>query len=207
NLDVGLRQHLATGLHQFVADLLLLAPGDALREQMEELEEHGFHFRLTRSLEKGKDYLRERYRDVKDARFGLIASSRDRDLQRFGVPNEFQAVKNIRVGLWYSEPEDAYSGRSCRRLDACATEFYTQGLELDATLLAWGTDLLLESRQWSIVRARRYQKPVRDARQLRLNAYRVLLTRAREACVIFLPELPELDEIHDLFSGLGMRQL
>jgi hypothetical protein len=161
----------------------------------------------TRSLENAKAYLRERYAEDRDARFGMVASAKDRDLVRFGVPNEFQSVKNLRIGPWYGEPEDGYTGRSCRRLETCATEFYTQGLELDATLLGWGTDLRLVAGQWSNANARGYRVKVKDAMQLRVNAYRVLLTRGRDACVVFVPPLSKLDETFEYFAALRFIRL
>jgi len=49
----------------------------------------GYHLRITRDLDVAKQYLRERYREDPDARFGLLASSKDRDLVRFGIENDF----------------------------------------------------------------------------------------------------------------------
>jgi hypothetical protein len=51
------------------------------------------------------------------------------------------------------------------------------------------------------------QKLVKDARQLRRNAYRVLLTRARDACVVFVPQLPLLDETFDYLKQCGFTEL
>jgi DUF2075 family protein len=87
----------------------------------------------------------------------------------------------------------------------CVTEFGAQGLELDAALVAWGTDLRLIDGEWSNQDASRYQRQtlIRDARQLRLNAYRVLLTRARDAVVVFVPSLPALDETYAYLVSVG----
>lgn len=175
----------------------------------ERLESEGFHLRLTRSLDTAKNYLRERYADDRRARFGLIASSKDRDLQSFGVPNDFQSTKNVRIGPWYGDDQDNYSNRSCRRLEKCVTEFGAQGLELDASLLAWGTDLVLTDGRWSNANARGYMKKalVRDALQLRINAYRVLMTRGRDACIVFVPPIAILDESVAYLSAAGFRTL
>lgn len=209
NLDTELRYHQASDLHHFVAGLLEAKPAAELRKVAGQLEAAGFHLRLTRSLDAAKAYLRERYADDPDARFGLVASSKDRDLALFGVPNGYQATKQVRLGPWYGDSETAYAGRSCRRLETCVTEFGAQGLELDATLLAWGTDLAMEGGRWSNARARGYLKrsKVRDAFRLRLNSYRVLLTRGRDACVVFVPPLPELDETFEYLSAVGFRRL
>jgi hypothetical protein len=125
------------------------------------------------------------------------------------VPNEFQATKNVRIGAWYGDPEDSYTGRSCRRLESCVTEFGAQGLELDATLLAWGTDLLMSGGRWSNANARGYRPKgrVKNPFQLRVNAYRVLLTRARDACVVFVPPLPVLDETFGYLQRCGFLPL
>jgi len=89
------------------------------------------------------------------------------------------------------------------------TEFQAQGLELDATLLAWGTDLRVVGGAWSNQLARRYQRAgaIRDAMQLRKNAYRVLLSRGRDATVIFVPPVPELDETFAYLTDAGVIEL
>jgi hypothetical protein len=209
NLDTELRFHLAKDLHRFVAGVLEGRPPEGLAAMAETLQTEGFHLRLSRSLDAAKAYLRERYAEDRDARFGIVASSKDRDLVRFGILNDFQSTKRVRVGPWYGDPEGEPAGRSCRHLDTCVTEFGAQGLELDATLLAWGSDFALENGRWSNARARGYRKQtmVRDAFQLRLNAYRVLLTRGRDACVVFVPPMPELNETFDYLSLVGFQSV
>jgi hypothetical protein len=203
SLDVELRQHTVKDLHRFVAELLAAKSTDSLRPIADQLERDGFHLRITRHLETAKTYLRERYAENPDARFGIVASAKDKALVAFGVPNDFQSTKRVKMGPWYGEPET--SPMSCRRLETCVTEFGAQGLELDATLLAWGTDLRLNAGVWCNALARGYQRRslVRDARQLRLNAYRVLLTRARDAVVVFVPPLPEMDDTYQYLVAAG----
>ena len=89
------------------------------------------------------------------------------------------------------------------------TEFGEQGFELDATLLAWGSDLVMKNGACSNARARGYKRKgqVRDALQLRLNAYRVLLTRGRDGCVVFVPEIEDLDETFAFLSAAGLKLL
>lgn len=209
NLDTELRFHLAAHLHSLVKRLLDAEPAASLRPMVERLEAEGFHLRLTRSLDAAKAYLRERYAEHREARFGLVASSKDRDLVRFGVPNDFQSTKRMRLGPWYGDDEHDYRGLSCRRLDACVTEFGAQGLELDATLLAWGTDLVLAGGRWSNALARGYRKGahVRNPFQLRLNAYRVLLTRGRDGCIVFVPRMALLDETFRYLADAGFTEI
>ena len=105
------------------------------------------------------------------------------------------------------------SSRRCspsrRRLAEVATEFQAQGLELDAALVAWGTDLVRQGGAWSNASARGYKRgvKVRDPFQLRVNAYRVLLTRARDASVIYVPPLTTLDETFGYLAERGARRL
>ena len=124
----------------------------------------------------------------------------------------------MRLGPWYGDGEESH--RSCRHLRECVTEFGAQGLELDGVLLAWGTDLVWEEGAvgagaegapgaWSNARAKRHAPSahVRDAFQLRVNAYRVLLTRGRDGAVIFVPPLPELDATAARLQGHGVKVL
>lgn len=209
NLDTELRFHQARDLHRFVASLLDGEDPMHLSSIASQLNMDGYHLRITRSLETAKQYLRDRYSDNPQARFGLIASSKDRDLERFGVPNDFQSTKRLKIGPWYGDSEADYRGLSCRRLESCVTEFGAQGLELDAALLAWGTDFIRREGAWSNHRARGYKKgaKVKDPFQLRLNAYRVLLTRGRDGAVIFVPLLEELDETYKYLVESGIVEL
>ena len=205
NLDTELRFHQAKELHTFVAGLLEGKDASALAQMAARLNTEGYHLRITRDLDAAKNYLRERYTDDPAARFGLIASSKDRDLVRFGVENDFQSTKRVRFGPWYGEDEDDYAGNSCRLLETCVTEFGAQGLELDAVLLAWGTDFIRQAGHWSTANARGYKRgaKVRDPYQLRVNAYRVLLTRGRDATVVFVPRFTPLDETYGYLVSAG----
>jgi hypothetical protein len=209
HLAVELRYHSAQAVHSFAEGLLSLQPVSELRGLAAQLEVDAFHLRATRDLDVAKRYLRERYADNPDARFGLLASSRDADLPRFGVNNDWNATKRVRPGPWFCEGEDDPLGRSCRSLRDCVTEFGSQGLELDAALVAWGTDFLLEDGRWTNRRARRYQSPhlIHDAFQLRMNAYRVLLTRGRDATVVFVPPMPALDQVWETLLAAGFLEL
>lgn len=208
NLERELRFHLAKDVHRWVAGVL---EPDAARSNARialGLAEAQFHLRITRDLDVARDYLRSRFQEAPDARFGLVASSRDKALTRYRVYNDYQSTKLVRFGPWYGDP--AESPRSCRALQDCVTEFGAQGLELDGALLAWGTDLRLVNGAWSIAESRGFRKggpQPKDPMQLRKNAYRVLLTRGRSATVLFLPPEPGLDETYDYLRESGCLQL
>ncbi len=209
NLDREIRFHMASDLHQLVGQIL---DGHAVEENKLlalRLEEEGFHLRITRDLSIAKTYLKDRYAEYPLARYGIVSSAKDKDLERFDVPNGFQSTKRVKMGPWYSDAEDAPGGYSCRHLKDCVTEFGAQGLELDAALLAWGTDLVRINGQWSNHKARGYKNKnrIKNPMQLRQNAYRVLMTRGRDAIVVFLPPLEELDETSHYLRDSGFKVL
>lgn len=209
NLDTEIRFHLAGDIHNYVVDLLENENRSENRARAAKLEADGYHLRITRNLDTAKSYLSDRYGEDPDARFGLIASSKDKDLVRFGVYNDFQSTKRVKFGPWYGDGEQDEGRYSCRHLDTCITEFGAQGLELDATLLAWGTDLIRQNGKWSNDRARGYLRKsrIKDPFQLRINAYRVLLTRGRDAIVVFVPPLEAMDETYGYLLENGFVSL
>lgn len=201
-LKQSIRFHLATSLYEFVARLL---EGDQYGslELSRELEAHGYTLRITHDLARAKVYLSERYSDNADARYGMLASSKDKDLANFGIPKGFKSPGEVsagKYGRWYSDPTN--TDGSCTSLSAVATEFGAQGLELDGCLLAWGSDFVRVQGKWSNCFASGYRDAhrVRDAMNLRVNAYRVLLTRGRDGCVVFIP--PIADKMRDTYAYL-----
>ena len=212
-LTVELRFHFADDLDEWVETLLEGESPEHGRALAKRLEEAGYHLRMTRDLETAKDYLFERYAEAPDARYGLAASSRDKILERdWGIPNGWHATQRVQLGPWYGEGDG--DARSCRNLTQCVTEFGAQGLELDAVLLAWGIDFIRArsgdgSERWSNDLAKRHQRTshVKDPFQLRLNAYRVLLTRGRDATVIFVPPDPSLDDTAAWLQAHGIKML
>ena len=79
---------------------------------------------------------------------------------------------------------------------------------MDFALIAWGTDFVYEKTgSWTNEKSRGTRGHVRNPFQLRLNVYRVLMTRGRDGAVIFLPKLPYLDTTYDYFLNCGMQEL
>lgn len=208
DLDTEIRFHLATDLDRFVESILGLADSEETKALAVRLESCGYHLRITRDLGAAKEYLQDRYREHPLARFGLLMSSRDKSLSEFGVDaGPGFGARKAPLGPWYGDGEE--STASCRRLSRAVTEFDAQGLELDAVLLAWGTDLMLVDGRWSTERAKRFQNPsrVKNPFQLRLNSYRVLLTRGRDGSVIFVPPLKCLDSTYEYLAAAGFSLL
>ena len=91
-------------------------------------------------------------------------------------------------------------------MEEIVTEFGCQGLELDMAIVAWGNDFLWTGKNWEL-RKMRTRIPQLDPHQLRLNSYRVLLTRSREGVVVFIPPEPEFDSTEHAFLACGARVL
>jgi hypothetical protein len=205
SLDTEIRYHLAPRLHDYVDGVLAGRNPERLRELADGLFAGGYRFLITRELDRAKNYLIERYADAPMARYGVIASSKDKILIDYGVDNTFQTTKRLKVGPWYNS--EATDPLSCCQLDTVATEFSSQGLELDAALLAWGSDLRVKDRTWSIDMSRGTRKPVKDPLQMRKNVYRVLLTRGRDATVVYVPDSQDLDSTYNWLSCCGFRAI
>ena len=205
HLAKSVRFHFAAGLSDWAAGIIAdSVPAETLAKLAQSLIHEGYQIRITRSLDRARQFLWEKYRYTPDARFGLLASSRDRNLEVTGV----DASRFLRTGPWYAEPENSPS--SCRRLQEAITEFSAQGLELDHTLVVWGNDFLKKNGQWDASQAKQYQKKsaVKDPLQLRRNAYRVLLTRGREGMILCLPAIiTDLDETYAFLVGAGCEVL
>ncbi|GHO78439.1 hypothetical protein KSD_62100 [Ktedonobacter sp. SOSP1-85] len=83
--------------------------------------------------------LRERYQGQEEKRYGLLASSKAKNLSAYGIHNDYNYTKNLREGPWYNDSPN--SNFSCCQLHDVATEFACQGLELDFPIIGWGSDL------------------------------------------------------------------
>jgi hypothetical protein len=188
NLTTGLRSHRATDVSLWAGLVLDGRLEDAGRVATS-LAGSGFAIYASRHLDTLKKYICDRYAGDSTRRFGLLTSSKFRKISELGV--EVASHRFWYYGRWFEEP--ASDPKSCCRLDLAITEFGCQGLELDLPLICWGPDLTWDGGKWH-PRVRRSPR-VRDARKLRLNAYRVLLTRGRDGVVIWVP--PEPTEIMD----------
>jgi len=92
------------------------APSSRPRELQilaQKIARDGHHLRISRSLDAAKAYLRDRYEEDPNARYGLISSSRDRDLVTFGINNDYQSTKRVKYGPWYGDDEQTPGQMSC----------------------------------------------------------------------------------------------
>jgi hypothetical protein len=166
---------------------------------------------VTRDLARAKGWIRSHARGTE--RFGLVASSQAQRLK----PHAIDVRVNVDPVQWFLN--DRHDTRSSYYLEDAATEFQVQGLELDWACVTWDADLRHHAESWKYHSFRgdawtNIHKE--DRKRYLLNAYRVLLTRARQGMVIFVPpgdkedptRLPAFyDETYSYLVGLGMAEV
>ena len=181
HLAVSIRSFRSEKVSEFVKTILDCKIDDA-KELYKQIG-NDYPIVLTRDISRAKQWVKNKARGTE--RYGLIASSRAYRLRPFGI--------NIKAKIdpknWFlNEKSDI---RSSYFFEEVATEFDIQGLELDWTCVAWDADLRHSDSCWSYktFRGTNWQNINDEIRKLYLkNAYRVLLTRARQGMVIFIPE-------------------
>ena len=211
HLAVSQRSYRAETLSLFVHQLLDLDVS-AARATYADIRER-YPIVLTRDLDKAKQWLRDHARGSE--RYGMLVSSKALRLKPLAIDIRSQAD----IVPWFLNPISDI--RSSLFLEDVATEFDIQGLELDWTCLVWDGDFRFDPQhhgwQHFNFRSDRWQNINQaEGRAYQLNAYRVLLTRARQGMVICIPEgnpadatrLPEFyDPTYEYFKGLGIEEI
>jgi len=180
HLAVSMRSFRAESVSAFVKALLDRDAASALGLLQGILPR--YPIRITRDLDAAKCWVRSQARGSE--RFGLLASSRALRLKPYAI----DVRTEVDPVHWFLRERDDI--RSSFYLEDCATEFQVQGLELDWTVVTWDADLRTSESGWSYhdFRGKKWQSVNAEDRRLYLkNAYRVLLTRARQGMVIFVP--------------------
>lgn len=166
---------------------------------------------ITRDIQKARNWLRQKARA--NERFGLVASSNAKRLKPHGI---FVELK-IDPKNWFLNSKDDI--RSSYFLEDVATEFDIQGLELDWICVSWDADFRFVNNTWQYYQFRGtvWQNILDDENKSYLkNSYRVLLTRARQGLVIFIPRgyandptrLPSFyDETYRYLKAIGLREI
>lgn len=180
HLAVSMRSFRAENVSAFVK-ALLDCEEKAAREAFAQLSKK-YPIAITRDLNRAKAWIRARARGSE--RYGLVASSKAQRLK----PHAIDIRVDVNPVHWFlNDREDT---RSSYYLEDAATEFQVQGLELDWMCVTWDGDLRFNDNGWGYFDFRgdrwtNIHNP-ENRRYLR-NAYRVLLTRARQGMVIFVP--------------------
>lgn len=220
HLSVSMRSFRAETLSNFVHSLLSF--GSDTQCLYQDVSEKGYPVLLTRDIEKARAWLRVNARGSQQT--GILVT-------KVAARFKPQAVNVLAQGdenavHWFLE--DKSDIRSSNYLEEAATEIQVQGLELDYACVLWDADMRFHENGWAFYKFNGKNKwnPENNAenRKYMLNAYRVLLTRARQGIVICVPygnsrvnsegfpedatRLPEYyDGTYAYFKSLGIKEL
>ncbi|KGF09497.1 hypothetical protein HMPREF1635_02590 [Clostridiales bacterium S5-A14a] len=166
---------------------------------------------ITRNLEKAKNWVKEKA--YGSQRYGLTASSGAKRLRKYGIWTQ----NTITPTYWFLNDKDDV--RSSYFLEETATEFDIQGLELDWSIICWDGNFRFNKSQFEYYnfKGTKWQKINKLENILYLkNAYRVLLTRARQGFIIFIPTGDTYDEtadptyydgVYEYFKEIGIEEI
>ena len=187
HLSVSLRSYRAEKLSAFVHSMLSFEPNAT--ELYNEIKDK-YPIVLTRDMEKAKKWLHEKVRGTE--RTGVLVSKESARFKPLGI-HVLEAGDENAVH-WFLE--DKVDTRSSNYLEDAATEIQVQGLELDYTCVLWDADMRYNNNKWRYYKFNGQTKWVeqtpdtenkQELIKYMLNAYRVLLTRARAGMVICVP--------------------
>ena len=220
HLGVSLRSFRAERLSAFVHSLLSFNP-DAT-ELYKNVVSHGYPIVLTRSMDKAREWLRQQARGTQQT--GILISKVSARFKPLAVHVLPQSEDN--AVHWFLE--DKTDVRSSNYLEEAATEIQVQGLEVDFACVLWDADMRYDNGKWSFWKFNGKTQWIPEknieTQKYMLNAYRVLLTRARQGMVICIPEgngrttpegfpedqtrLPSFyDSTYEYFKSLGINEI
>ena len=223
NLFVEPALHLAASMRSFRAEKVSLFVHQLLdlkkQEAAQTLKElTKYPIVLTRSLDTAKKWLHSHARGSE--RIGMLASSKAERLKAISINVRYQP----NFVHWFLEDESDIRSSNC--LEDTLTEFKVQGLEIDWACVAWDADLRpnKDHTKWQHFQLRSATKwqniNKRENQEFQINAYRVLLTRARQGMIIVVPQgdvdgnppdetrKPEwYDGIYSYLKGIGIPEV
>jgi hypothetical protein len=206
HLNVSIRSFRAEEVSAFVKALLDSEEAEAKRLLGGFVDRYPIV--ITRNLSAAKRWVRDQSRGIE--RYGLLASSKAMRLKPHAIDVRIDADP---VHYFLGESDDV---RSSYYLEDCATEFQVQGLELDWACVTWDADFRRSHGAWLFhdFRGNKWQNIHSEENRRNLkNAYRVLLTRARQGMAIFVPPGQAsdptrppayYDETFNYLRGLGL---
>jgi hypothetical protein len=182
HLAVNLRSIRAENVSLFINALLSpnLSEASKVFSQIEK-----YPIVMTRNFKVAKKWIKAHAREGQ--RYGVIASSKAQRLKPLAI--DVSHSKDMKVESWFlNDKKDIHSSFY---MEDIATEFQVQGLEIDWACVAWDGDLLYKDGEW---KHRQFKTTgwvninKDDLKNYHINAYRVLLTRARRGMIILIPE-------------------
>ena len=209
HLAVSLRSFRSENVSEFVKAVLDVEKDKA--KNLYDKFKKDYSICITRDLRTAKNWVQEKAKGSQ--RYGITASSGAKRLRKYGV----WVQNKIKAPNWFLNGKEDV--RSSYFLEETATEFDIQGLELDWTIVCWDANLRFnnDSFDYYEFKGTKWQKVNNKDNILYLkNAYRVLLTRARQGIIIFIPtgndddktmKLEYYDGIYNYLKEIGLEEI
>ena len=209
--------HLAVSMRSFRAEKLSEFVKKTLDNNIEEAKtlykefEEKYPLVITRDIHKAKQWLKSQARGTE--RYGMVVSSKAQRLKPLAIDVRYDTDP---VHWFLKENDDV---RSSYYLEDVATEFHIQGLELDWVCVTWDGDFRYSNKGWiqKNFKGNKWENiNSEEIKGFQKNAYRVLLTRARQGMVICIPKgdindptrLPEFyDSTYEYFKEIGVMEI
>ena len=220
HLAVSLRSFRAETLSAFVQSMLAFRSDAA--ELYKDVAGRGYPIVLTRDMDTARAWLRKQARGTQQT--GIHVTKVAARFKPLAV--HILAQDDDNAVHWFLE--DKTDIRSSNYLEDAATEIQVQGLELDYACVLWDADMRYEDGTWGFFKFNGKNKwnpeNNKETQKYMLNAYRVLLTRARQGIIICIPNgnsrltpegfpedptrLPEFyDETYEYLKSLGLKEI
>lgn len=210
HLSVSLRSFRSAQLSNFIQEIINNDIEKAKNIYLNFIKKN-YPIKITRDLNEARNWLKKSAKGSE--RTGVVASSGGIRLRPFGL----NVKAKIDAPIWFlNDKEDI---RSSHFLEEVATEFDIQGLELDWTCVAWDGDLFYNDGKWNHrkFKGTKWQNiNSDDITNYLINSYRVLLTRARQGMIIYIPlgnneDITRPDFMYDgtfnFFKSLGIEEI
>ena len=216
NVKIEPNLHLATSIRSFRSENVSAFVKQVLDNEVTKANDillnlKHYPIKITRNFETAKKWVRNQARGTE--RYGLLASSGALRLKPVGI----FAKDEISAPSYFLEGKE--NVHSSYFLEDCATEFDVQGLELDWAIVAWDADFRYSGTGWTYHHfvGSKWNNIHDEIRKNYLkNAYRVLLTRARQGMIIFIPtgnpedktRLPDFyDKTYNYLKKIGIEEI
>lgn len=212
--------HLKTSIRSFRADRQSLFIDYLLDNKPEQAEDvlkrisSKYPVFVTRNIKAAKEWVKKQVRGSQ--RCGVMACSSAQRLKPEGI----YVPKEIDVVNWFLAPAEDL--RASNMMEIVASEFKVQGLELDWSVVCWDLDLRrkndLEWDYYNYSGTKWVKRKNSTQQRYLLNSYRVLLTRARQGMVIFVPvgvdeeedktrKKEDYDKTYEYLLSCGIKEL
>ena len=210
HLAISLRSFRSAQLSNFIQEIISNNPESA-KSIYENFIKKNYPIKITRDLATARNWLNSQVRG--NERTGIVASSGAIRLRPFGL----NVKAKVDAPIWFLNGKQDI--RSSYFLEEVATEFDIQGLELDWTCVAWDGDLFYDNDEWNFrkFKGTKWQNIANpDIIKYLINSYRVLLTRARQGMIIYVPfgdfeDITRPPKIYDgtfnFFKKIGIEEI